>query len=56
MAIAERPVLRLISTLLTDGHAAALVSFAFNLGAGARQRTILRWKVNRGEQESIPAE
>ena len=54
--IAERAVLRLISVPLTDGQFDALVSFTFNLGAGALQRSTLRRKVNRGEQESVPAE
>lgn len=55
-AIAERAVLRLISVPLTDGQFGALVSFTFNLGAGALQRSTLRLKVNRGEHESVPAE
>ncbi|PRE30445.1 muraminidase [Burkholderia multivorans] len=55
-AIAERAVLRLISVPLTDGQFDALVSFTFNLGAGALQRSSLRRKVNRGEHESVPAE
>ena len=54
--IAERAVLRLISVPLTDGQFDALVSFTFNLGAGALQRSTLRRKVNRGEHEGIPAE
>ncbi len=54
--IAERAVLRLISVPLTDGQFDALVSFTFNLGAGALQRSTLRLKVNRGEHESVPAE
>ena len=54
--IAERAVLRLISVPLTDGQFDALVSFTFNLGAGALQRSTLRRKVNRGEHESVPAE
>lgn len=54
--IAERAVLRLISVPLTDGQFDALVSFTFNLGAGALQRSTLRRKVNRGEHESLPAE
>lgn len=49
-------MLCLISFPLTDGQFDALVSFTFNLGAGALQRSTLRWKVNRGEQESVPAE
>lgn len=54
--IAERAVLRLISVPLTDGQFEALVSFTFNLGAGALQRSTLRRKVNRGEHESVSAE
>lgn len=34
----------------------ALVSFAFNLGLGALQRSSLRMKVNRGEFDNVPAE
>lgn len=54
--IAERAVLRLISVPLTDGQFDALVSFTFNLGAGALQRSTLRRKINRGEHESLPSE
>lgn len=54
--IAERAVLRLISVPLTDGQFDALVSFTFNLGAGALQRSTLRRKVNCREHESVPAE
>ena len=54
--IAERAVLRLISVPLTGGQFDALVSFTFNLGAGALQRSTLRRKVNSGEHESVPAE
>lgn len=56
VSIAERAVLRLISVPLTDGQFDALVSFTFNLGAGALQRSTLRRKVNRGEHEGVPAE
>ncbi len=54
--VAERAVLRLIDAPLTDGQFAALVSFVFNLGAGALQRSILRRKVNRQEHTEVPAE
>jgi len=47
---------RLISVPLTDGQFDALVSFTFNLGAGALQLSTLRRKANRGEHEGIPAE
>ena len=53
---AERAVLRLIRVPLEDGHFNALVSFAFNLGAGALQRSTLRRKVNREEHDAVPAE
>ncbi|MDN8001321.1 lysozyme [Burkholderia multivorans] len=56
VGIAERAVVRLISAPLTDGQFDALVSFTFNLGAGALQRSTLRRKANRGEHESVPAE
>jgi lysozyme len=46
---AERAVLRLITVPLTEGQFDALVSFTFNLGAGALQRSTLRRKINRGE-------
>ena len=53
---AEHAVLRLISVPLTDGQFDALVSFAFNLGAGALQRSTLRRKVNRGDHAAVPVE
>lgn len=56
VGIAERAVLRLISVTLTGGQFDALVSFTFNLGAGALQRSTLRRKANRGEHECVPAE
>jgi GH24 family phage-related lysozyme (muramidase) len=53
---AERAVLRLIAVPLTQGQFDALVSFTFNLGAGALQRSTLRRKVNREEHDDVPAE
>ncbi len=53
---AERAVLHLITVPLTDGQFDALVSFTFNLGAGALQRSTLRRKVNRGDHATVPAE
>jgi lysozyme len=47
--IAEKAVLRLVSVPLSDAQFSALVSFVFNLGAGALQRSTLRSKLNRGE-------
>ena len=54
--IAERAVLHLITVPLTDGQFDALVSFTFNLGAGALQRSTLRRRVNRGDHAAVPAE
>jgi lysozyme len=51
---AERSVLRLIKVPLTDGQFDALVSFTFNLGGGALQRSTLRRKVNREEHGEVP--
>jgi len=53
---AERAVLRLIDVPLTDGQYDALVSFTFNLGAGALQRSTLRRKVNREQHAEVPAQ
>ena len=53
---AERAVLRLICVPLEDGQFDALSSFAFNLGAGALQRSTLRRKINRGEHDAVPRE
>jgi GH24 family phage-related lysozyme (muramidase) len=52
--VAERAVLRLITVPLTDGQFDALVSFTFNLGSGALQRSTLRRKVNREEHAQVP--
>lgn len=56
LRIAERSVLRLINVPLTDGQYAALVSFTFNLGGGALQRSTLRMVVNREEHADAPAQ
>lgn len=53
---AEYAVFRLITVPLTDGMFDALVSFTFNLGSGALQRSALRRKVNREEHEDVPTE
>lgn len=53
---AERGVLRLIDVPLSDGQFDALVSFTFNLGTGALQRSTLRRKVNREEHAQVPRE
>ena len=50
---AEASVIRLISVPLKDGQFDALVSFTFNLGAGALQRSALRRVVNRGAHGDV---
>lgn len=52
--IAERAVLRQINVPLTDGQFDALVSFTYNLGGGALQRSTLRRKINREEHGEVP--
>ena len=49
-------VSRLIKTALTENQYSALTSFAFNVGAGALQRSTLRMKLNRGEVENAADE
>ena len=56
VGIAERAVLRYVDVPLTDGQFDALVSFTFNLGAGALQRSTLRRKVTREEHDEVPAQ
>lgn len=46
---AATSVARLITVPLTDNQQAALIDFAFNLGAGNLQISSLRAKLNRGE-------
>lgn len=52
--IAERAVLRLITVPLTDGQFDALVSFTYNLGSGALQRSTLRRVINRHHHNEVP--
>ena len=53
---AQSSVLRLISVPLTDGQYDPLVCFTFNLGGGALQRSSLRRKVNRQDDDEVPPE
>jgi lysozyme len=45
----EQAVVRLISSPLTWNEFSSLVSFCYNVGAGALQRSTLRQKLNRGD-------
>ena len=56
VAIAERAVLQHINVPLTNGQFDALVSFTFNLGSGALQRSTLRRKLNCQEYTSAANE
>lgn len=56
LVVAERAVQRFITVELTDFQFAALVSFTFNLGAGALQRSTLRQVVNRDEHMRVAYE
>lgn len=47
----ESGVARYCPVALTQGQFDALVSFSFNVGLGALQRSTVRLKTNRGEKE-----
>ena len=52
----ERDVNSLINVKLTQEQYDALVSFTYNLGPGALQKSGLRKKVNGGQHKAVPAE
>ena len=54
--VGERSVCTLINVPLEDYQYDALVSFTFNVGGGAMQRSTLRQKVNRQEHYAVPDE
>lgn len=56
LKIAKRAVVRLINVPISEPQFDALVSFTFNAGAGALQRSTLRRKLNRGDYTAIPFE
>lgn len=56
LAQRERAVVRLVHAPLSSGQFSAIVSFTFNLGAGALQASTLRRKLNRGEYHEAPRE
>lgn len=53
---AESAVLRNINIPLSDNQFAALVSFTYNVGASALQRSTLRQKINRATNDSLHEE
>ena len=56
LALAESAVNRLLPVILTDYQFDALVSFTFNLGAGALQRSTLRQRVLRSDHAGAAQE
>ena len=53
---AECSVERLIRVPLNENQFSVLVSFTFNLGSGALQRSTLRHKLNAGDYDEVPDE
>jgi lysozyme len=49
-------VIKLCPKIDTPERAAALIDFAFNLGAGRLKSSTLRKRVNSGQWESVPSE
>lgn len=56
VALAEQAVTRLMTTALAQPQFDALVSFTYNLGSGALQRSRLRQVINRGALDAAPVE
>ncbi len=56
LEISEGWVSGLIKTPLSENAFSALVSFTFNVGGGALQRSTLRMKLNRGEVQGAADE
>ncbi len=52
----ERAVIKYIDSEINDNQFAALVSFTFNAGPAALQRSTLRQKVNYGQYDEVPKE
>ncbi len=53
---AEKAVNKAVKVKLTQSQFDALVSFTFNVGAGAFNRSTLLKKLNSGDYEAVPAE
>lgn len=53
---AEADVTRLVRVVVTENQFAALVSFVFNLGAGALKRSTLLKKLNLGDMNGAAVE
>ncbi len=53
---AEKAVKKAVKVKLTQGQFDALVSFTFNVGAGAFGRSTLLKKLNKGDYKAVPTE
>ncbi|ALA19359.1 MULTISPECIES: lysozyme [Chelatococcus] len=53
---AEAAVERLVKVPLTDNQFAVLVSFVFNIGVGAFEKSTLLRKLNAGQHDAVPGE
>ena len=56
LIVAEKSVLRNITSTLSDDQFAALVSFTFNMGGGALQRSTIRQKINYSQYQDAGLE
>jgi len=56
LSVAKSSVLNLIRVPLNDNQFGSLVSFTYNLGSGALQRSTLRSKLNRGDYDGAAFE
>lgn len=56
LSLYEAEVSRAVKVALSDNQFAALVSWAFNVGAQAMRRSTLIHKLNQGDYASVPSE
>jgi lysozyme len=56
LASAAEAVIKNVRVALNDNQFAALVSFVFNVGAGAFARSSLLRRLNEGDYEAVPTE
>jgi lysozyme len=56
LQIAVKAINRLVNVELKQNQCDALLSFIFNVGSGAFQRSVMRQKINRDEHELVPEE
>ena len=56
LAVYEKAISEMVQVDLTDGQFGALVSWCFNVGVGAAQKSTLVKKLNAGDYDSVPKE